>query len=122
VAFDLLVETDDRLLREDGYGLLLEDATLEPPSRYPVSGSWVEAADDAQLACRPGLLTVTLAEALPAGTRLKAKLVSATGDTGWVEMTGAGITYVYDFDAPMKRWGVWGGSYSAATFARGRRR
>lgn len=67
------------------------------PTRYPASGTGT--ADPATaVACTPGLLTVTLSEALPTGTSLKAKLLSTTGgDTGFQLLTGSGTSYSYDF-------------------------
>jgi hypothetical protein len=70
------------------------------PVRYPASGTWTELAGEAEANCLPGVLTATLAAALPAGTSLKAKLLSAAGgDTGWQAMTdsGDGVTHTHDF-------------------------
>jgi hypothetical protein len=67
------------------------------PTRYPASGTWTEAADDAEANSVPAVLRVTLASALPTGTSLKCKLLSATQDTDWKTMTGSGTNYTYDF-------------------------
>lgn len=91
------------------------------PIRYPASGTGT--ADPATaVACAPGLLTVTLAEALPAGTSLKAKLLSTGGgDTGFQTLAGTGTSYSYDFTGAAA--GTWypavqlfaGGSMNANT-------
>jgi hypothetical protein len=80
--------------------------TTFAPVRYPASGTWTEASGEAEVNCLPGVLTATLAGALPTGTSLKAKLLSAAGgDTGWVTMTGSGTTYTYDFTGQVP--GIW---------------
>ena len=74
------------------------DGTTFYPIRYPASGSWTEASGEAQGDCEPGILTATLAEALPAGTSLKARMIgTGGGDTDWQTMTGSDVTYTYDF-------------------------
>ena len=45
----------------------------------------------------PWVFVRTLNAALPTWTSLKCKLKSATQDTGFVTMTGAGTSYTYDF-------------------------
>lgn len=97
------------------------DGTTFFPTRYPASGTGT--ADPATGATgKPGLLSVTLAEALPAGTSLKAKLLSTTGgDTGFQLLTGSGTSYSYDFTGAAA--GTWypavqlfaGGSMNANT-------
>jgi hypothetical protein len=68
------------------------------PLFYPASGTGTVNPALAQANCKPGVLTVTLSEALPTGTALKAKLLSTTGgDTGYQTLAGGGTTYTYDF-------------------------
>lgn len=76
------------------------------PKRYHDSGYWQVAATRAQENCLPGLLTVTLAEALPSGCALKARLLSLSGrDTGWRTLAGEGTVYSYDFSGePADAW------------------
>lgn len=77
------------------------------PKRYPDTGYWQVAAGRAEAGILPGVLTVTLAEALPAGTGLEAKLLG-TADTGWQTLSGSGTSYTYDFT------GAAGGEYYPA--------
>ena len=68
------------------------------PARYLTSGDWQVAASRAISNGSPGVLSATLAEALPSGTSLQIKLAnSGGGDTGWQTMTGSGTSYSYDF-------------------------